>query len=354
MIYDRSRIMGKLIWVGHRESELLGIEDMFSHSVTSWGSNKGKNISFCNQSYSRTIDIKKRNLFLIEVLSSLISHSDDKIMFYSQQLFYSLVRMCPAIEQHVIYINAKDVLDILNNKIHMRLWINDKTKLPHYITCYGSEFSYSHMHNLFPDKNQFVIQEAVSAGGNGTYLCSTDNLSVISKQFHDDKLYLISPFIKDSVSVNLHLFIGYNKMILYPGSIQIIETVANKMVYRGADFIAYKFLSETQKNNVQAEAKKIGTYLKKLGFRGICGLDFLVTKKDVYFIEVNPRYQASSSVLNYGLTQSGLPSLQEMELKMLHSVPAQTDIEFETVQINYSIKIFKLYLSCLTCFCCMF
>lgn len=333
--------MSKLIWVGHRESELLGIVNMFSYSVTSWGSNEGKNISFCDESGNRTIDIKERNLFFVKTLSSLISHQDDKIMFYSQQLFYSLEQIWPAIKKHVIYVNTKDILDILNNKIHLRLWMSDKTNVPNYVTCYGNEFSYSHIHKLFPNINQFVVQEAVSAGGNGTYLCSLDNISNISMHLYNDKLYLISPFIENSVSVNLHLFIGQNKIIIFPGSIQIIETIKDKMVYRGADFIAYRFLSELQKNSVKTEAKKIAMHIKELGFRGICGLDFLVTEREIYFIEANPRYQASSSILNYGLTQKGLPSLQEIELQTMNNVLSQIDIEVEMVQIDYSI--YKYY-----------
>lgn len=332
--------MSRLIWVGHRESELLSIDTLFSYSITTWGSNKGKNISFCDK-YNRTIDTKERNLFFVRTLNNLISHSDDKIMFYSQQLSYSLIQICPTLKEHIIYMNPKNILDILNNKIHLRLWMNDKTNLPDYVTCYGHEISYSYINKLFPNNNQFVIQQAVSAGGSGTYLASIDNMPNISTYLSDDKLYLISPFITKSVSVNLHLFIGDNKIILFPGSIQIIEIIENKMVYRGADFIAYRFLSELQKNNVKIEAKKIAAHIQALGFRGICGLDFLVTQREVYFIEVNPRYQASSVVLNYGLIQKGLPSLQEIELQMIYNAPLQIDYKLDTLQIDYSI--YKYY-----------
>lgn len=328
--------MGRLIWVGHRESELLGIDYMFSYSVTTWGSNKGKNISYCNP-INRTFTQKERNTFLIKTLNDLILYPDDKVMFYSQQLSHKLVQLCPFLKNHVICLNSKETLDILNNKIHLRLWMNDKTNIPNYVTCHGSEFSYSYMKKLFPTNDKFVVQEAVSSGGNGTYLCTINNMPQISSKLSDDKMYLASPYIENSVSVNLHLLIGPTNIILFPGSVQIIENIEDKMVYRGADFIAYNHLSDTQKNNIKIEAQKIALHIKALGFEGICGIDFLVTHNEIYFMEINPRYQASSSILNLGLIQNHLPSLQELELQLYTNAFIQNDLTFETIQIDYSM-----------------
>lgn len=329
--------MGKLIWVGHRESELFGIDYMFSYSVTTWGSNKGKNISFCDNPCNRIVTQKERNAFLIKTLSNLISNPDDKIMFYSQQLSYKLVQICPILEKHVICLNSKETLDILNNKIHLRLWMDDKTNVPNYITCHGVEFSYSYMKKLFPTSNKFVVQEAVSSGGNGTYLCSINNATQITLKLSDDKMYLVSPYIENSVSVNLHLLIGQKNIISFPGSVQVIENIEDKMVYRGADFISYNYLSNFQKHNIKMEAQKIALHLKALGFQGICGIDFLVTQNEIYFMEINPRYQASSSILNYGLIQNHLPSLQELELKLINNDLIQDNLKLETAQISFSM-----------------
>ena len=45
--------MNKIYWVGPRESDIAGIESLFSGSITIYGSNAGNNISYCKTNIDR-------------------------------------------------------------------------------------------------------------------------------------------------------------------------------------------------------------------------------------------------------------------------------------------------------------
>lgn len=58
------------------------------------------------------------------------------------------------------------------------------------------------------------------------------------------KNLLISPYIENSVPINIHLLIGQNDVLVFPGSIQITQKINNKILYLGADYIAYSKISK--------------------------------------------------------------------------------------------------------------
>ena len=80
----------------------------------------------------------------------------------------------------------------------------------------------------------------------------------------------------------------------------------------GADFNTC-FSSEIYEKIID-NSNKIGTRLRELGYRGVCGIDYLVYKNDVLFLEVNPRFQASTFLLNELLQKENYPSIQELNI----------------------------------------
>ena len=48
--------MEKYIWIGHKESEIYKIENIFAYSITSWGSSENNNISYSEKFSTREID----------------------------------------------------------------------------------------------------------------------------------------------------------------------------------------------------------------------------------------------------------------------------------------------------------
>lgn len=46
-----------------------------------------------------------------------------------------------------------------------------------------------------------------------------------------------------------------------------------------------------------------------MGYRGVCGIDFVIDDSNVSILEVNPRFLGSSFIINTTLADENLPSL---------------------------------------------
>ena len=335
--------MNNLIWLGHRESELIGNEQLFTYSITSWGSNQGNNHSLNVVQNGQDIERNEKFDFYLQTLKKCITSSDDKIMCYAPQTAYRLIQLCPELKSNFICLNSSSLINTLNNKKHTRLWLNNKTPIVNYTTCFGIECSYDLFHRLYPDFKRFVIQKGIASGGEGTYVFTKENETEILSQLSENELYLITPFIESSVSVNIHISIQKDYIITFPGSLQIIDSANDQMLYRGADYIAYEQIDVQIKEEIEYEAKKIGKILQNIGYRGVCGFDFLITKDKVFFVEINPRFQASTALLNYSLRKHGLPTIQELEL-VAHNIPVKIK-KYDEFNLSVPYSLYKYYSS---------
>lgn len=334
--------MKRLIWIGHRESEIAGIEHIFSSSITAWGSNKGTNRSLNVSLNKQEINKEKKFDFYLKELQNLSTSIDDMIMCYSPQTAYKLIHLCPMLKPNFICLNPREILSVLNNKIHMRLWLNNKISLTPYATCFGKECLLDYFQHLFPNIERFIIQKSISSGGDGTFIMSKMNEKSVLAQLNPNELYLVTPFIEMSVPVNIHISIHKDNILVFPGSMQLIENLHDQMLYRGADYVTYSRLTAIQKENLHFEAQKIGRLLHDLGYRGVCGLDFLVTENSVFFIEANPRFQASTALLNKALVENGMPSIHELELSA-HGITAAKQVNLDNLSVNYSFYKYCAY-----------
>jgi len=144
-------------------------------------------------------------------------------------------------------------------------------------------------------------------------LFNKNSEKTVQQKLIPDDNYSISIYL-DNVSVNVHFIIAEENEIILPASIQLIEIGNNKMEYGGCDFIAYdKVISPELNEKVLSDTKKIIIALRKLGYRGVGGIDFIVTKDNVYFMEINPRYQSSTNVLNLAMAENNLPTVNELD-----------------------------------------
>ena len=103
--------------------------------------------------------------------------------------------------------------------------------------------------------------------------------------------------------------IDREKCLVFPVSKQVLYTNNNTMEYVGNIYIDV-FSELSQK--VKLIAEKIGIKLQQMGYRGICGFDFIATNNKILLIEINPRFQGSSYVINDILYKHRLPSLFEL------------------------------------------
>lgn len=333
--------MEKYIWIGHREAELFKTNDFFSNSITTWGSNTNGNISYCQEYKTRNFDNELRNEFIANKLKGLLKDSKNKVMFYSSTLAYSLMKEHPEFEENFICLNSKTLLNLLNDKINTKLWISNHLPVLEFVLLSGHDCQFEQFKNFFPNHECFIIQEAKSSGGLGTFFVDAQNCSYVISQLKKDTLYLLSYFAYPSFSLNSHILITDNDVIVLPPSIQIIEKYGCNLIYSGADFVNYKYIEKKHREKIYGYSKKIGKLLQGIGYKGLCGIDYLVYNNEVYFVEINPRFQASTILLNIALNDAELPCIQMLQLSIFDGKTLPPTEKLENIDVNYSLYKYK-------------
>jgi len=300
-------------WIGKFESDIR-YTNYFYGSITYYGSNQNNNEAFCP---IKTRIAPSRNTeylnFIHESMSRLINiHKEVEFIFYNQALAYEIIKIDKQMKYYITCLNHHQIIDILNNKAYTRLWFNNIVYVPPFRLISKDSCYHKIISQYFKSYSKFVIQKNNSSGGKGTFLLDLANEHDIREQLLEHELYLISPYIENSCSVNIHVCITENKQIIFPMSLQIIRNVDNKLLYSGADFLEAKQISENQIKLIYSNVQKIAIQASSIGYRGIMGIDFVVTKDAILFIEINPRFQGSTLLLSKALYDNGYKSIFEI------------------------------------------
>ena len=220
-----------------------------------------------------------------------------RYMFYNPLTAY---HYSENILDRTICLNSKELLEFLNNKLETKRWLQqNEIPVVSFETFYGKDIFLSVLAEHFKNVEKFVIQSCHGGGGIGTFLMTKSNFSQVSPLLQPLQQYIVSPFVKN-ISVNIHIFVSNKQTVLSPGSIQIIENKQEQLCYRGGDFIAFKSLPINIKNNIRNLSIKIANLLRKQGYKGIAGIDFLIDPNEhIYCSEINPRFQASTILLDH-------------------------------------------------------
>lgn len=333
--------MTKYIWIGHREGEIFKTNNFFERSISSWGSGRNNNISYSEAYGTRSIDNKLRNKFIAAELKRILLDKDYRVMFYASTLAYSLLKIYPEFKEFFICLNSKNVLDLLNNKINTRLWMSNHLPVLKFVLLSGADCQFKKLKCFFPGHTSFVVQEANSSGGLGTFLVTYENHKNVLQKLNKDDFYLISYFAIPSFSINDHILITDDNIAVFPASVQIVELCQDRLIYSGADYINYRYIKEEFKEKVYHFSKKIGYLLQNMGYRGVAGIDYLVYNDEVYFVEINPRFQSSTLLLNIALDEAGLPCMQELQVDAFSGRKVVPIEELEQICINYSLYRYR-------------
>ena len=325
--------MHNLYWVGTRQSDIEDTGCFFKGSVTIFGDNAGGNISYCTKEkrINHNKEDRECDLFIINALETILKRDPEaKFMFYNPILAY---QYGDKIKNHTICLNSYDLLNLFSNKYKARYILSKVINTVPYVMLKGSKCDSSTLRQFFTDYDEFVIQAPYSSGGDGTYHLKSAPISEVNSE----ELYLASPFFKDAPSVNIHLIISENNVLLLPASIQIIHETGNRLLYSGADFICYNMICEEIKEKVKSESIKIGNLLMRAGYRGVIGIDYIIKDKTPYFLEINTRFQASSPLINKSLYPFLGTSLQELNIKAFRG---ELTTDLHAFDVNYSMFIY--------------
>lgn len=328
-----------LYWIGIRSSELHDAKGFFAGAVTMFGLGQDGNWSFerqrqmrhdYNQDSDEWVDFVARSAEAI-----LQREPDSRFMLYAPEeaLCYG-----QAVSQRAVCQNPQPLLDLLEDKIQTRQWLSDHVPILPYRIQRGGTLSYASMLYYFPGFKRFVVQASFSCGGSGTWLVTEKNHTQVLRQLDPEAPYAVSAYQENSVSPNIHLIIYEQEILLLPPSIQLVETGADGFSYRGADFPLYRSLPGQLDICLKRYAQKVGNVLRRAGYRGVCGIDFLITDDTIYLMEVNPRFQSSTFLLNRAIWEAGYAcSLQSLQLDSFESPrPAARLKDLSSLEVPYS------------------
>lgn len=326
-----------LIWIGKYQSDMEYTKEYFKGSITYYGTNEGGNICCCTENAR----IYKKYLFISFIAENVKkSLGNFQYVFYNQGYAYEVITLVPECKEYIININSQKLIEWLSNKTLVRLWVNNFIKVPSFCAISGYECTYKYLTALFPQNNKFIIQDNYLSGGQGSYIIDA-NTDKLFEKINPIEIYLASPLIENSYSVNLHILVSKNEQIIFPPSIQIIDPNSDTFIFRGSDFIAAKEMPFHIIEHINNISRKISEKLAYIGYRGICGMDFIIQNENIYFIEINPRFQGSSFIINRSLMERNLPSLYELNRKAFNDDSLLYEKEtLEKIEVNYSF--FKL------------
>lgn len=155
-------------------------------------------------------------------------------------------------------------------------------------------------------KEKFVIQLPRGFSGNATFLIKNKNdLNKILEKYKNRKVK-ISKYLKGETHT-INACVTKNKILISQPIFQITGfslynknsfggTCGNDYVYGFEGDILECRLQDKEIKKIFNYTKKVGEYLRNLNYKGIFGLDFVVSKNEINLIEINPRIIGSMSL----------------------------------------------------------
>lgn len=303
--------MKKLVWIGIRESDTKSVRHLFSGSITLFGSGENGNISLEKETHNRinhNTDFIGVDAFYISAMQYFLNEDEETEFLQYDSL--DGISFPKNLQERIICKNNSDLIDFLNSKFETKEWLKEYCdELPYKIIS-PNPYNINKLQQT-SNNTAFVCQKNYSCGGNGTFLLG-------SNEFYDniknDDLILVSEYKKHSFSVNLHVVLYKNEFLIFPPSVQIIDTTNGKFIYIGSDYSVFKSISFKYREMIIDATKKVCVAIQNKGYLGVAGIDFLIADNKCYFMEINPRFQASTALLNQFLLNNNYPTLQEYHI----------------------------------------
>ena len=314
--------MKNLYWVGSRESDVLH-EKLFCGSITRFGSDNKNNYSFCNNTFTDSYVT-----FISFCTNEILQKDPDSYFIFSNEM---LSYKCgDEVYKRTLCLNKLSVIEALNNKLFARNYMSKVVKIPECIVINSRSVSDISLLKSIFNRNihEFVVQLPFGAGGEETFL-----LSEYKNDMYQNQQVLVTPYIYNGISINVHIAVTKQDYRIFPPSMQIL---INNFVYVGSDYIKYNEINESIKSKVILTCSKIAEQICLLGCNGILGIDLIIKNDEVFFIECNYRYQGSSFLLNKALVENGYSSFFEIQYDSFYGNLKKIPDDIYTMPINFS------------------
>ncbi|MCQ2749950.1 MAG: ATP-grasp domain-containing protein [Clostridia bacterium] len=308
-VIDTLRLNEKYYYIGFNANNSICNENFFDGSFTLYPNNESGNIYFKNE----ICDTSKE--FYDEYKKFVLSNITPDMKLYA---FNSKVRKLFEGDIKFENSNNEEVTNYLNNKFELKKNLQEIIPVIPFEIVKGSEVKFNY---------KLVAQECTGSGGDTTiFVEKEEDLSLLKP----DTDYAVSKYFKSN-PLNATMIVSDNEIMFLALSMQLIKITDNKFKYIGADFEFANSLLDEIKEKVKDICFKVATHAKEKGYRGILGIDLMQNENEIYFTEVNPRFQSSSFMISNELKKYNLSvahlndiamrreKLPEIEEVILHS-----------------------------------
>ena len=276
----------------------------FDKSITLVGDNTNNNVALGKKlpfdywnpdNTMKEIDFYNKELLKIDCQAQVMAHNP------------KIVSKCSIPSNiHLICKNDEGLLDILDDKIKTRELLKSIVPMIEYKNIRGIDLKNMDLNSL--DKS-LVIQLPYGSGGSKTFLYNNTTEQQVKPLILEDEMYSVSEYQEENIPYNIHCIIGDKQIELLPPSEQDLE-ITDKIEYIGSFFVIT--LPNHVKEKMINYSNKICEKLQQLGYRGVLGIDWIYANDELYFIEINPRFQGSTRQVDLLLKKSNLPSIFEL------------------------------------------
>lgn len=204
--------------------------------------------------------------------------------------------------------NSPTIAHAYEHKRYFRDEFSDLINMPEYVVLKLDDLTgpmYTELRNRFDGK--FVVQEVESSGSKGTFIVSKradyDRAVTSLKSTSYSATVVVSRFVK---GLPCSVQVCITKYGIFTGGLQN-QLVSSKYLCNIQKVGAPQWcggelggaFSEIVKHRIQEIATVVGSELASHGYRGIFGIDLLVTpESEVYAIEVNARLTGYTHILS--------------------------------------------------------
>lgn len=324
-----------IIAIGPREQDFENTNGFFSGSITLYGSGRGNNTSYCSKKGIRinhnVFSQEQADFVNLEMQRRIDEDPSVRFMSYDPNQAFDCDE---ALRRHALCLNSQELMERLNHKMSFRKWASSLCRTLHSDILLGAQCTYSQLTERYGPNEAFVIQMDNACGGEGTFVLQDNNSAELFGLIQPQERYLVSPYVRNNVPVNIHGIIFSQDILLLPASIQIIRLENNKLLYHGADYIAVEQLNSSAMDDFLHAAMILCRELQREGYRGVTGIDGMLVGEEALILEMNNRFQGSTALLNLALHDAGYPSMQELNYNAF--TYERAGISLEGVSVPYS------------------
>lgn len=326
----------KTIWIGPRESDTYYSNISFFMSVTYNGDSATNKHAFTNQINTRinqyNTNMWNLSQFLREELLPYIGTPDVQFMFYNPLQSYMLGKQYLS---QSICCSPRHAIEIIRHKGKMRNIASEYINVVPFVHFSGNIFPQT----VFNEKTDgaYILQKVISSGGYETRKMSLDECNKYVSKNSSEEEYILSPYLSNAVPINVHMVIFDDDCIIFPPSLQILQESHRHFIYIGADF--HTNFSSAVYTEIIDSSQKIADCMRNMGYRGVCGIDYMLTQNKVLFLEVNTRFQSSTFLLNRLLLKKQMPSVHELNIMAFEhkKCPIDSFTKFEHPQSFFTV-----------------